>query len=295
MKYLIFFISLLLSGLAIGQNSDPVNDALLAYKEGRTEAAKEHIEYALSQEKLAKSPKVWNFKGHVYKQLFKESASTEHTSSYRDEAVKAFQKSIELSTKGKFSEDSRKALEYLSATYFNDAIKRASSVKYNLDDDPVVYFQRFKEIKLWLNPDEDITREELQFLKMLAQGFEKIHSTDESEGIGYMNKAVEYYEQALVIDSLDYKANFNLAIIYYNEGAELIGKINYNTGFSELIQIQKDCVVYFTRALPFMQKAESIKPNRVETLKGLMFINRALNNFDNYLAYKVLLEESLKK
>jgi len=202
---------------------------------------------------------------------------------------------VELSPKGKYTDDSRKALQYMSATYFNDAIKGAASVKYDLDEDPVVYFQKFKDLKLWLDPNESITREELQFLKMLAQGFEKIHTAEESDGVEYMTKAVEFYEQALELDSLDYKANFNLAIIYYNEGAELIGKINYNIDFGELIQIQRECVVYFNKELPFMEKAEAIQPNRVETLKGLMFIHRALNDFDKYLEYKVLLEQSLKK
>ncbi|MFK7756363.1 MAG: hypothetical protein AB8B53_05460 [Flavobacteriales bacterium] len=295
MKYLIFFISLFIGFSATGQNSDLVNDALIAYKEGRLQDAQSFIEDALKQPELSESPKVWNFKGHVYKQLYKESTGSSEMYWFRDEAVMAFKRTIELSEKGKYAEDSRKALEYLSATYFNDALKSAASVTYGVDDDPVINFQKFKELKFWLNPNENITREELQFLKMLAQGFEKIHTKSEVPGLDYMEKAVDYYEQALEIDSLDYAANFNLAIVYYNEGAELIGKINYNTGFVELIQIQNSCVKYFTKALPFMERAEAIRPNRVETLKGLMFINRALNNFEKYIEYKVLLEEILKK
>ncbi len=295
MRYLVLVISLLVGGTVLAQNSDPVNKALEAYKEGRVSEARDQIEFALTQEELKESPKVWNFKGHIYKQLYKESTEPLTNSSYREESVDAFRKSIDLSNKGKYAMDSKKALEYFSATYFNDAIKSAASIRYNEGDDPVINFQKFKELKFWLNPEEDITREELQFLKMLAQGFEKIHSSEKQDDEMYMGKAVEYYNQALEIDSLDYAANFNLAIVYYNEGAELIRTINYNTGFVELIQIQNDCVKYFSKALPFMERAESIRPNRVETLKGLMYINRALNNFEKYLEYKILLEENLKK
>ena len=182
----------------------------------------------------------------------------------------------------------------MSATYYNDAVDGVLKLRYNQGNDPVQFFQEFKDLRLYLNPEEGVKTEELAFLKMLAQSYEKIHSKHDSEDRESILKAINYYEEALGVDPEDYEANFNLAIIHYNEGARLIGKISYKTGIDELIDIQNRCVSYFKLALPFMEKAEVIRPNRVESLKGLMFINRALNNFDAYLEYKARLDIILK-
>lgn len=292
MKYLLVFTLALLSSNAISQNEELVNNALEAYKEGSFLEAKSLIDESITFVENDMSPKVWNFRGHIYKQLYKESVQ-DQGASYRDEAVASFKKSCELSSDGQYYPDNIKALEYLSATYFNDAVDSVLKLKYNGGDNPVQFFQNFKELKLWLKPQEGVKAEELMFLKMLAQSYEKIHTKHDSEDRESILKAISYYEQALGLDAQDYEANFNLAIIHYNEGARLIGGISYKTGMDELISIQTRCVEYFRHALPFMKKAESLRPNRVESLKGLMFINRALNNFDIYLEYKSRLDEIL--
>ena len=268
------------------------DQALFAYKDGDLQTAKELILEAEKMNDLDKSDKTWNFKGHIFKQIYKTSGLIPNSEN-RDIAVEAFMKSSNLNPNGKFHFDNIKALEYLSSTYYNDAIKSAIDVRFSSADDPVTFFEQYRRIKLWLNPDEDITRKELEFLKLLAQGFEVAYSEGESSEI-LLEKAIDNYKNAIKIDSLDYESNFNLAIVYYNEGAKLISQIDFNTGFIELLDIQKECVSLFKNALPYMKKADEIRPNRIETIKGLMFINRALNDFDKYLELKVKLDQLLK-
>lgn len=268
------------------------DQALFAYKDGDLQTAKELILEAEKMNDLDKSDKTWNFKGHIFKQIYKTSGLIPNSEN-RDIAVEAFMKSSNLNPNGNFHFDNIKALEYLSSTYYNDAIKSAIDVRFSSADDPVTFFEQYRRIKLWLNPDEDITRKELEFLKLLAQGFEVAYSEGESSEI-LLEKAIDNYKNAIKIDSLDYESNFNLAIFYYNEGAKLISQIDFNTGFIELLDIQKECVSLFKNALPYMKKADEIRPNRIETIKGLMFINRALNDFDKYLELKVKLDQLLK-
>jgi tetratricopeptide (TPR) repeat protein len=268
------------------------DQALFAYKDGDLQTAKELILEAEKMNDLDKSDKTWNFKGHIFKQIYKTSGLIPNSEN-RDIAVEAFMKSSNLNPNGKFHFDNIKALEYLSSTYYNDAIKSAIDVRFSSADDPVTFFEQYRRIKLWLNPDEDITRKELEFLKLLAQGFEVAYSEGESSEI-LLEKAIDNYKNAIKIDSLDYESNFNLAIVYYNKGAKLISQIDFNTGFIELLDIQKECVSLFKNALPYMKKADEIRPNRIETIKGLMFINRALNDFDKYLELKVKLDQLLK-
>jgi len=285
------FLMLSLNVLAQQTKTD---EALMAYKEGDLNKAKVLITEALENEEQRNDSKTWNFKGHIFKQIYKLSGLNP-TSEERDIASEAFMKSSDLNKESKFHSDNLKALKYLSATYFNDAVKAAIDVRYSTAEDPVDYFEKFRTIKLWINPAENITRQELEFLKLLAQGFEVAHSESENGDEILLEKAVEHYKRAITLDSLDYEANFNLAIVYYNEGAKLISQIDYTTGFIELLEIQKECVELFKNALPFMEKADEIRPDRIETIKGLMFINRALNNFDKYLELKVKLDQILKE
>lgn len=270
------------------------DQALLAYKEGDLQKAKAFILEATEDTDLKNDDKTWNFKGHIFKQIYKTSGLIP-TSTERDAAAEAFMKSSELKPTGDFHTDNIKALEYLSSTYFNDAIKAAVDVRFNMDQDPVEYFENYRKIRTWLNPTEDVTRKELEFLKILAQGFEIAYNEEDSANETLLEKAIQNYKNAIDIDSLDYEANFNLAIVYYNEGAKLISQIDYTTGFMELLSIQKECVSLFKKALPYMERADEIRPDRIETVKGLMFINRALNNFDKYLELKVKLDKILKE
>jgi len=284
---------LVLSFNAVAQHSS-TDKALKAYKEGDLLMAKSFILEAELNEELNKSDKTWNFKGHIFKQIYKTSGLVP-SSENRTIAMEAFMKSSELNPSGDFHADNVKALEYLSSTYYNDAIKSAVDVRFSSSEDPVMYFEKYRKIRTWLDPFEDLTRKELEFLKLLAQGFEVAYNEEESASEVLLEKAIENYRNALALDSMDYEANFNLAIVYYNEGAKLISQIDYTTGFIELLEIQKECVSLFKNALPFMRKADSIRPNRIETVKGLMFVNRALNDFDRYLELKVKLDKILNE
>jgi len=293
MKYVVVILSLMCAVSVFAQKSQ-VDKAVVAYKDGNISEARDFIDMALKDDGNLVDPKVWNFKGHIYKQIFKNN-DLDPSSEEREIAVEAFKKSCELEQSGKYYEDNLKALKYFSATYFNHARQGAISVRYNAEEtDPVVHFRKFKDLEKWLNPEADTSREELEFLKMIAQGFEKINIQSDADTFLYVEKAVEYYEKALFIDSTDYESNFNLAVVYYNEGAELISEINYTTGFSDLLRIQKECAVHFKNALPYMLKAEELRPNRVKSLKGLMYTYRALNDFDSYLVYKGKLDQILK-
>ncbi len=293
MRAVVFILISLVSVQLSAQENLFLKKALDHYKAENYTEARLVIDNAVSSEENQSDPKVWNFRGHVYKQLFK--TQKEGVDGFRTEAVQSFKKSLELKSEGQYASDNKKALEYLSATLYNDAVEGVLKLKRNkAATDPVIYFQEYKELKLWMG-QEDFSADELRFLKMIAQSYEKLHSKHDSEDRESITKAIDYYIQALGIDQSDYEANFNLAIIYYNEGARAISKIDYKTGLEELIQIQKECVTFFSQALPYMQTADELRPNRLETLKGLMFINRALNNFDTYLEYKARVDELLEK
>jgi hypothetical protein len=96
------------------------------------------------------------------------------------------------------------------------------------------------------------------------------------------------------MDPKDYQANYNIAINYYNQGAYKIRQVNYNTEIYELIMIQDESVKLFKQSLPYMLEAHSQRPNRKETLKGLMAIYRSLSDEQKSNQYKNRLEELIK-
>ena len=96
------------------------------------------------------------------------------------------------------------------------------------------------------------------------------------------------------MDGRDYTARYNLAINLYNRGVSELKSIDHTTSMFELMEIQDICVLLFQEALEPMLEAHNMERNRMETLKGLMTIYRALSQNEESEKYKRLLEEAIK-
>ena len=130
--------------------------------------------------------------------------------------------------------------------------------------------------------------------KTAAQSYQDMYSADHSRS-DMLENAIQEYIKALSINSKDYDSNINLAINYYNLGVQEISEINHNTPIQELIMIQEECVGYFKKSLPYMLEAHSQTKERVEPLKGLMAIYKALNDDEKSDDYKEKLSQVIQE
>ena len=305
-------LTLLLSVVGIaqpGSTANLIDEAISFAKEGAYNDALLMIEPHL--ENGAKNDaRAWYVAGYSHKERYKDSAflnaSTSKTASAeRSIAVIQLLTAYELDKNSAFpgaiSELVEDALDYLSKTYMNDAVKGVHGFQMGLDEEVMTYFKAFVKIKNVLSPDENWVREEVELEKNLAKAnrilLESIDLNNTSsmqKREALFEKVVSHYLRAIELDGRDYTARYNLAINLYNRGVSELKSIDHTTSMFELMEIQDICVLLFQEALEPMLEAHNMERNRMETLKGLMTIYRALSQNEESEKYKRLLEEAIK-
>lgn len=305
-------LTLLLSVVGIaqpGSTANLIDEAISFAKDGAYNDALLMIEPHL--ENGAKNDaRAWYVAGYSHKERYKDSAflnaSTSKTASAeRSIAVIQLLTAYELDKNSAFpgviSELVEDALDYLSKTYMNDAVKGVHGFQMGMDEEVMTYFKAFVKIKNVLSPDENWVREEVELEKNLAKAnrilLESIDLNNPSsmqKREALFEKVVSHYLRAIELDGRDYTARYNLAINLYNRGVSELKSIDHTTSMFELMEIQDICVLLFQEALEPMLEAHNMERNRMETLKGLMTIYRALSQNEESEKYKRLLEEAIK-
>lgn len=89
-------------------------------------------------------------------------------------------------------------------------------------------------------------------------------------------KAVEQYEKAIELNPDYYDANYNLGVVHYNVGRDLLSELN-NLSLADYRLKEEDYVkrsnVHFEKSLPYFEKAVELNPDEeiqlLETLQGV--------------------------
>lgn len=285
---------LLLFAFGAQAQTDLVKTAAQQCEAGELSDARETIEDALRNPAVAKDPYAWFVKGYIFKELYKQRDNRDKYSENREIAVASINRAVELDKSGKYDDLIGKAAKYLAVSYFNDAVDATYNLTYQNQNEPEYFFKKYRSLYPLFDPDKDYTSEKIELYKALGSGYRKLYERNREQNQIYIDKAIEYYKKVLEMDPKDYQANYNIAINYYNQGAYKIRQVNYNTEIYELIMIQDESVKLFRQSLPYMLEAHSQRPNRKETLKGLMAIYRSLSEEQKSNQYKKRLEELIK-
>lgn len=129
-----------------------------------------------------------------------------------------------------------------------------------------------------------------ELLMPLAWAYErKIYSEPNQRNV-YFEKALHTYDLVISLDSNNYLANYNSAILLYNSAVEKIDDMSYDVGLTELSLVQDETIAIFKRALPYMQKAYALDPKNKNTVIGLSGIYFSLNDNSKYLEFKSMSE-----
>lgn len=298
MKHLLYLIICVigLSGLSDLQAQDlPLTrNAVDLFQMEKLDEAKEIIDQAVVSETENKQAYTWFVHGFIYKELYKKKDQMSKDSEFRHIALKSAEKSIQLDSEKKYFDNNSKAISFIAAKYYNDALESAQGQSSLNFDQAYEYFDHFVEASKILDPDKSYTQYEKDIHKQVAESYQNLFLKD-TENKEMLEKAIEHYKMALEIDQKDYDSNYNLAINYYNSGVRKISAINHKTPIHELMMIQEDCVELFKLSLPYMMEAHTQTKKRVEPLKGLMAIYRALNEDEKSTYYQDQLEASLEE
>ena len=284
------------SSLLVAAQQGPLaNQAAKFCQQKQYTEAKTKIEEALSSEQESANSYTWYVKGFIFKEMYKEFEATDKHSLNRGTAVSAFIKTNELDRKGEYTSMTKIGLKYLASTYYNDALLKTREFVLADQDEPQDFFNNFRKLMRIVDVTTNMAPYEVEFQKNMAQRYFTLWQSDVDNDI-YSEKATGCYRDAIRMDSTNCDLFYNLAVVYYNKAVFRYRKIGPETDIFEVITIQMEGVDLFkTKALPAMTKARLLCPDRGDIIKGLMYINRALERENDVEYFKSEIERLIEE
>ena len=236
----------------------------------------------------------WYVLGFIQKELYKTTQRNDADSPFRLEAVSSLQRAWELGPSREDAASIKAALDYLTRSYLLDAIDRVDGFTIDSDAEVLELFGRYEALVKSMNPASDVSVQKADVYRYLGlangqliNGLEGVQLQQEQT---LFDRSVGHYEEALKLTPGNYSGLYNLAITQYNQGVRQLKRIDHETSMFELMEIQDTCVALFEQALSPMESAHKVKPERFETLKGLMTIHYALNQPEESERYRKILQ-----
>ena len=269
---------LLLSNVSLGQKIN-VQNAGRALKKGDLTEAKKNIDAALLHEETIDLPVTWYYAGFVYKEIYNKLEKSDKNSVARTKAIKHFSHMLEIDqgANGQFTSSAKKSLRYLASTVYNDAVTSLNVTEYEIAKQK---FEEHKTVTRLIEKNPDFRDIEIQFYLVLGSVYTQIYNQDKKANKEFFPKIKNVYYYVLEVDTDNVGANYNLGILFYNEGVNRIKSLDYDLDLTTIDIIQQECVDMFRSSLPYMQKAYNMNPKRKETLMGLSGIYFSLNELE---------------
>lgn len=254
------------------------------YTQGEYVLASKTIDQAVKEKEAVDDPLAWQLRAIINYEIFSRIDEKSSDSESRVIALQSALRSMELDTDEKYYDQNILILDKLSNSYYNDAVKALNPVD---PGDPFFArssFDEFVRLQKIAHPDINLDQKKIDFYRAQATAFGSLYQSNPTLNEAYFDLTIESLEEALQLDSMNVGANYNMAIYLYNEGVYKIEGLNSILDFKRVIFIEKEGVDLFKRALPYMLRAHELKP-REETLKGLKYLYRNLNDTEKYEYY----------
>jgi tetratricopeptide (TPR) repeat protein len=120
-----------------------------------------------------------------------------------------------------------------------------------------------------------------KFEKAIAESpnSEEIHLAYASllEKKGDLEAATKIYEKVLGLNSSSFNANYNLAAMYANKAVEFKKLEDQTEDYSKAGEYAKSAETFFTKSLPYMEKAHQLDKEDIPTINGLVQVYTQLN------------------
>jgi len=293
MKY-ITLISLIVLANPVFSQDNYLRKAINAYQGRDFQSARINIDSAAHDETLSKNPRTWYVMGFIYKDLYKKEPELDTAFLIRETATEAFGKLSGMEGSDEYLPDAYVNLKYIAVTFYNDAVLLLDSGDFELSK---IGFELFKKNLLRSGDTAiSINDQETSYYLNLAARFGALHKADSTDNNEFFKKAIETYEYLLALDSTHIKANYNLAVLYYNEAVKIINELDYDEvdifAFSE---VEDRSISYFKLSLPYMEITYALDSSNVSTIEGLSGIYFGLREFDKSDYYKDLVESIRKE
>jgi tetratricopeptide (TPR) repeat protein len=302
---LLLFLFLLIGASQNGfAQRDSVNKAVATLQNQllpldiRTKKALEIIDNAITHPDCAKDGYSWYVRGFIYKDWYKTFESQNKKSKTRLDAVDYLKKANDLLTKDtssaakEYRSATKQTLKYLGSTFYNDAGMLLDTVNYNL---AILNYEKFKECILVAEPNYNLRPREVEFKTVLADQYGKLFRNNIKTNKKFFGEAEKIYKAVLPLDTNNFAATFNLAMLYYNYGVDIINSMDLDLPIMDVDKIQDEAKDNFKKALPYALKAYRLNPKKREVLIALQGIYFSLYEFGPSEEFKLKLEKLEKE
>jgi tetratricopeptide (TPR) repeat protein len=266
-----------------------INDGVKAFQNREFGEALHNFEYAL---KVGKMPV---FKGQTDTAIIYNAGIAAQNVKKWDKAAEYYKKAAKYGYEGARTYrllwnaymqagDTTKAVETLKDGF--NKYPESKAMVQNLINYYLLTAKEPKKALKYLNTAIEKYPEQSQYYSAKGQIFDE---TGEKE------KARKFYEKALEINPEDFTATYNLGVIFYNRGVEIISEANKIKDEEKYKKKKAEADEQFKKAIPYMEKAHQIKPEEkqvMKTLKTLYYRLRTQN--EEYLQKYKKIQKELK-
>ncbi len=289
-KYISLVVALVSTLGVTAQNKYCLYDdlALEAYQNKDFARALELMDSAMALcEEVNNDSYAWHVKGFICRDLYKSTELGVADAKSRECAIESFMTSLKLDTSDEFKVNNVKGVKSMAIKYQNDAVNRLDTNHY---EKAIEMYDLFKSTMIKVKPDYDFTAQDIMFNNALGGVYEEMYENDRKNNVGYLDKAVASYQKTLAIDSTNYTALFDIGIIYYNKGVDLILELDDETDLKDVIDAQEKLLENCILALPYLKKAYKLRKSK-EIIEGFRGIYKTMNDMEKYLFF----DNELKK
>lgn len=254
---------------------------------GQVDSARKEIDLQMKEPGSDKDPECWYTYGIVYNEMYKLYENTNVQSQYRVMAFSAFRKVLTMDTVSARVQTTRDYMKYYATRFYNDAVSTLDTTNHSQS---VACYRLYREAAVLGDPKFDIKKKDIEFYLALASTYTVIYNTDKKKNAVYFDSTKNTYAYVLALDPNNYSANYNLGVLYWNKGVDLMYDIDYDDSLGVVFDVQDHSVELFKQSLPFAEKAYLMEPKREETLIVLSGIYYSLNEFEKSDKYKEMLD-----
>lgn len=262
--------------------------------EARIKKALEIIDRAIKHPECANDGYSWYVRGFIYKDMYKAFESQNKKSTTRISAVEFLRKSYGLLAKDTAASSNeyriaiRQTLKFLASTFYNDAGSLLDPVNYQL---AITNYEKFKECILVADPGYNVKVQEIEFKLALASVYEKLFRNNIKVNSAFFGKTEELYKQVIALDTNNWPGNYNLSMLYYNYGVDIINQMSVTEDIITIENIQEEARSMFKKALPYALKSHALQPRRREPIIALQGIYFSLYENEKSDEFKAKLEQ----
>ena len=227
----------------------------------------------------------WQLRGLIYRNL-----ESEKNPNYRKIAINSFLEAKKIDLDHSHEEKINGYLYNTIIRYYNDAV---TSMNKSLLETSEKQYNLYKELYIeHIDPSSVFIEKDIEFYNALAGACLKlVNSSEGEEKVKNTSMCVNFFEVVLKLNPDQFQPNFNVGIMYYNQGADLIMNMDPLTPIENIPLIESQAQNSFKKALPYLLKANKMQPDRLDVIEGITGCYYGLQDDVNYEMYQKTLDE----